>query len=254
MDKSILIIAGLDPTGGAGIAADVETIFYHKLSSLPIISVLTSQNTKAVYDFENVSANIIKKQIKHLTNDISFNAIKLSLLGSGENINNISQLLKKYQNLPIVFDPIIKSGQEQELTIKKNIELIKNKIIPYCLLITPNKSELKKLFPNINQKKAAKEIYKIGCPYMLVTATDTAKIMIKHKLYHNGELLKTFKYKKLNNKFHGTGCTLASSICANIVNGYTVKSSCKKGLKYSYKAITNSKKLGNYQLHPNRFI
>ena len=246
---SVLVFSGLDPSGAAGIAADIETINQFGLTPLPIITTLTVQNTQRVDSLEVTKDSLLERQFNLINEDISFNTVKIGLLGSSSQIIAISKLLKDRKRLNIVLDPILISGTDENLSSIEMIEAMKSELLPLCLLLTPNLAELNVLAPGLSEQAA---VSSLNCPWILVTTSDSSEVQIEHRLYHESKLVKKFTYDKLPNKFHGSGCTLSSAISALITSGEDVDVACKKALQYTYQCLLSAKKIGKMQYHPNR--
>jgi len=246
---SVLVFSGLDPSGAAGIAADIETINQFGLTPLPIITTLTAQNTQRVESLEVTKDSLLERQFNLINEDISFNTVKIGLLGSSSQIIAISKLLKDRKRLNIVLDPILISGTDENLSSIEMIEAMKSELLPLCLLLTPNLAELNVLAPGLSEQAA---VSSLNCPWILVTTSDSSEVQIEHRLYHESKLVKKFTYDKLPNKFHGSGCTLSSAISALIASGEDVDVACKKALQYTYQCLLSAKKIGKMQYHPNR--
>ena len=246
---SVLVFSGLDPSGAAGIAADIETINQFGLTPLPIITTLTVQNTQRVDSLEVTKDSLLERQFNLINEDISFNTVKIGLLGSSSQIIAISKLLKDRKRLNIVLDPILISGTDENLSSIEMIEAMKSELLPLCLLLTPNLAELNVLAPGLSEQAA---VASLNCPWVLVTTSDSSEVQIEHRLYHESKLVKKFTYDKLPNKFHGSGCTLSSAISALIASGEDVDVACKKALQYTYQCLLSAKKIGKMQYHPNR--
>jgi hydroxymethylpyrimidine/phosphomethylpyrimidine kinase len=246
---TVLLFSGLDPTGGAGISADIETINQFGISALPIVTVLTAQNTQEVKLIEATNQKLIETQFKLLSEDIPFRAVKIGLLGSLEQIKTITRLLKEKSDLVIIHDPIISSGNEEKLLDDDAIDYMRNELIPMATILTPNLNELSCLAPGLDEQSA---IASLNCPWILVTTTDNSETDIEHRLYHNSKLVERFSYIKLPDKYHGSGCTLSSAISALIASDVAVNIACRRALDYTYQTLLNAKSLGKMQYHPNR--
>lgn len=246
---NVLIFSGLDPSGAAGVAADIETINQFGVTSLPIITTLTAQNTQRVLSLEVTKNSLLELQFKLIDEDINFNTVKIGLLGSSTQVKKISQLLSGRPGINIILDPIIRASTGDDLNSRKMIEVIKKELIPLCLILTPNQAELNALAPGLNEKSA---VASLNCPWVLVTTSDSSEIQIEHRLYYESELIKKFTYKKLLGEYHGSGCTLSSAIAALIATKISVEDSCQLALEYTYQSLLNAKKVGKMQYHPNR--
>ena len=246
---TVLLFSGLDPSGAAGVSADIETINQFGITPLPIITTLTVQNTQNVTFLEATNNSLIQAQFKSIKEDIDFKVVKIGLLGSSSQIKTIAKLLINRSDLFIVLDPIIVSSSDNELSTDSMIEAMRNDLIPLCSLLTPNLSELSSLAPGLNEQSA---VASLKCPWVLVTTSDSSEVEIEHRLYHHSNLVSKFTYKKLPGNYHGSGCTLSSAISALIATDVSVEDACRRALDYTYQTLLNAKKLGKMQYHPNR--
>lgn len=247
MFDCVLVLSGLDPCGGAGMAADIETINQFGVTPLPIITTLTAQNTQQVSAVQAVDDQFIKKQLDMLTDDIQMNVVKIGLLSSAKQINTIASWINT--NHWIVLDPIIKASTTDELLTQSSIQALKQELLPKVSLLTPNVAELKALAPGLSEQEA---IASLPCEWVLLTTTDTSEHLIEHRLYHQGKLFKCFSYHKLPGDYHGSGCTLSSAISALIASKIEVHIAVKRALDYTYQTLLNAKRIGKIQYHPNR--
>lgn len=246
---SVLLFSGLDPSGAAGISADIETINQFGLNPLPIVTSLTAQNTQRVESIDVVKDSLLEKQFNLLDEDISFNTVKIGLLGSVSQIKTISRLIGEKNTLNVVVDPILISGTQENMSSIKMVGVMKKYLFPKCTILTPNLEELNLLSPGLSEKEA---VSSLNCPWVLVTTSDSSKIDIEHRLYNKSSLIRRFNYKKLPDKFHGSGCTLSSAISALLAKGIAIEEACDQGLAYTYQCLLNAKKLGKMQYHPIR--
>ncbi len=244
----ILVLSGLDPTGGAGLSADIETMAQIGVNALPIATIITVQNTKSFINSQAVSANIIKTQVQHLAEDISFQAIKIGLLANEKQIETIIKIVKTYRHLPIILDPIIITSTNKNILTKKAINKLKI-LADIATIISPNMAELQQL---TNTKDEQEAVNKLKTPWILLTKTDISKKVINHKLYYKNKPYKIFSYKKIIGSFHGSGCTLSSAIASYIVKGSKINKACSLGLDYTYKSLLFKYKIAKNQFHPQR--
>ena len=246
---SVLLFSGLDPSGAAGVSADIETINQFGVTPLPIITTLTAQNTQRVLSLEPTKSSLLELQFKLIDEDISFNTVKIGLLGSPCQVKVISKLLREKRGVNIVLDPIISSSTEHVLSSNEMIDAMKKELIPMCLILTPNLAELNALAPGLNEESA---ISSLNCPWVLLTTSDSSEIQVEHRLYHDSNLIRKFTYKKLAGQYHGSGCTLSSAIAALVALDVGVEDACEKALDYTYQSLLSAKKVGKMQYHPNR--
>ena len=240
--KIILIIGGHDPTGGAGITADIETANHFNCHPLSILTCTTIQDTSGVTKISNMPKDYIYKCFDKLINEFKVNVIKIGLIPSLTASKEILKILsnKKIKNIPIIIDPIIKSGSGTELVTKNNLNYVIKNIYPKSDLLTPNIYEyniIKKLFnidKNINN--------------ILVTnySVRNNEIILNLKT-SNYQKEKNFSIKKFKKKFHGTGCTFSTAIACNISKNISIEKSIKISLLYMKESIINSSVNGKKQ-------
>lgn len=260
---SVLVFAGLDPTGGAGISADIETLSYLKVHPLPIVTCLTVQDTINVKRLEPVDAHLLQQQLDTLKDDIGFNVIKLGLLSSLEIIDLVYQTIKTQIKIPVVFDPILRAGGGANLMNNKADSIIKamrEKIIPYCSIITPNSLEARLLTNKENLDDCAKVLFDLGCENSLITGEhEHDPQQITNILYTADEIKNNissthYHWPRLPNQYHGSGCTLASAISGYLAKGCSIKDAVQQAQDFTNSTLQNAIPLGQGQYHPNRFF
>ncbi len=247
--SKVLIIAGSDSSGGAGIQADIKTVTSLGSYAMTAITAVTSQNSTGVKSIFPVSPSEITKQIEFTSKDIRPDAIKIGMLSNAKVINTILRSLKKIKVKKIILDPVMVAKGGARLIDKKSIKVLKNKLIKEVTLITPNIPEAQILInQKINSKndmiKAGKKLIKKGAKNVLIkgghlkleTAYDI--LLQKNKIF-------IFKNRKIKSKYtHGTGCTLSSAIATYYSCGKSLKKSCEIAIKYVNQAIANAPKYG----------
>jgi hydroxymethylpyrimidine/phosphomethylpyrimidine kinase len=150
-----------------------------------------------------------------------------------------------------VLDPIINASTGVCFLPKKLINALKENLLPKTTLLTPNMAELFALTDEQDEQKAIK---KLTCEWVLLTKTDVSDKNIEHRLYRHGVLIKSFNYQKLPHNYHGSGCTLASSIAALLAKKNRMEIACQIALDYTYQTLLNAKRVGKIQHHPNRHL
>ena len=247
--KNILVISGLDPSGGAGISADIETIHSLNCRALPIITTLTSQNTKTVSLSSPVDIKIIDSQLKILMDDIKFDGIKLGLLADKTIMEYLSEFLDQHKNIPIVVDPILKSSSGKNFINKNYSSIYLDELIPKATIVTPNREEFLELSGCDNLHDGLKSFHST---YTLVTSAKVKNGVLTHILYKEGNFMKEYNYKELPNSYHGSGCTLASAIVCFYLKEKRMIEAVRLALDYTYDSLLNAEKVGKMQYHPFR--
>ena len=247
-NSKILIIAGSDSSGGAGIQADIKTITALGSYAMTAITAITSQNTSGVLSIESVSPKEISKQIEFTAKDIKPDAIKIGMLHSEKVIKAVFKSLKKINAKRIILDPVMVAKGGTKLINNNSIQLIR-KILDRVDLITPNIPEAEILTSyKINSKEdmiyAANILLKKGAKNVLIKGGHLPSLIMQDVLVNKNEI-SIFKNKKINTKnTHGTGCTLSSAITSYYSCGKTLKKSCEMGIKYVNHAIKTRPKYG----------
>lgn len=248
MNDRVLVISGLDPSGGAGIAADIETLNQFGVTPLPLVSVLTVQNTESVTHTQSVDLELLEAQFQHLRQDVDIQVVKLGLLGASDQIGQIARWLGELDKPRVVLDPIIRATSGAALRNTDATQALLA-LLPQVEVLTPNAAELAQLAPDLGESQA---VQSLPCPYILVTNGDADGEVIEHRLYVHGTLFEHYAYHKLPGSYHGSGCTLASAISALMASGVVVEIAVKQALDYTYQSLLNAKTIGKMQFNPNR--
>ena len=247
--SKVLVIAGSDSSGGAGIQADIKTITALGSYAMTAISAVTVQNTTGVNSIVTIKAKEIEKQILFTCKDIKPDAIKIGMLHSSEVILSVINALKKIKNIKIVLDPVMVAKGGAKLINQKAIKTLKKKLIKKAYLITPNIPEAeiltKKKIRNLKDMiYAANILLELGAKNVLVKGGHKNTKYMEDVLL-SGKELKIFRNKKIKTKnTHGTGCTLSSAIATFLSCGKPLKKSCELGTKYVNQAIGSNLNYG----------
>ena len=247
--SKVLIIAGSDSSGGAGIQADIKTVTSLGCYAMTAITAVTAQNTTGVKSILAIKPKEISNQIEFTSKDIKPNAIKIGMLHSNKVISAVTKSLKKINIKKIVLDPVMVAKGGTKLINDKAIADIKKKLIKNILLITPNIPEAELLtntkINSINDMiKAGKLLVNLGARNVLIKGGHLKSTQM-NDIFLNKKIVKIFKSKKYRSKnTHGTGCTLSSAIAANLSCGKDLIKSCELGIKYVNEAIRSNLNLG----------
>lgn len=251
----VLCFSGADPTGGAGVQADIEAIASHGGHAAPVITAITIQDTRNVSDFVPVDADLIVQQARAVLEDLPVVGIKIGMVGSVENVEAIHSILTDYPKLPVTYDPVIHAGGGGSLSSSNMVEAINNLLLPLTYVLTPNISEVHALAQGADtHATAAMSLLDTDCDYILLTGTHANTEEVEHKLYGNHRELNTYRYERLPGSYHGSGCTLSASIAALIAIGQEPVNAIHHALDYTHKTLRHSLRLGMNQRHPNRFF
>ncbi len=237
LKSKILIIAGSDSSGGAGIQADIKTVTSLGSYAMTAITAITSQNTTGVLSISKVSLKEIKNQIEYTSKDIKPDAIKIGMLHSSKVINLVLNSLNKIKTKKIILDPVMVAKGGTKLIDQKSIEIIKSKLMKKVSLITPNVPEAEilaktKIKTVDDMVIAGKRLIKFGAKNVLIKGGHLNSKQV-FDIFLNKNELKIFENKRITTKnTHGTGCTLSSAIATFFSCGKTLKSSCRMAINY----------------------
>ena len=247
--SKILIIAGSDSSGGAGIQADIKTATSLGVYSMTAVTAVTIQNTTGVKSVIPLPANEIYNQIVYTSKDIRPNAIKIGMLHSMSTINKVLKSLNKMKINKIVLDPVMVAKGGSKLISDGAIEIMKKKLLNKVSLITPNLPEAQiltgiKIESIKDMVLASNKLIDLGVPNVLIKGGHFKSKKV-HDIFVNKNQIKIFINKRLNTKnTHGTGCTLSTAITSFFSCGKPLKKSCELGIKYVNSAIRTNPKFG----------
>ena len=247
--SKILIIAGSDSSGGAGIQADIKTVTALGGYVMTAVTAITAQNTTGVKSVVPIPSKEIQKQILFTSKDIKPDAIKIGMLHSSDVIISVLRSLRKVKTKKIILDPVMVAKGGFKLINNRAIKTLKTRLIKKVFLITPNVPEAEvltkiKIKSLEDMIRAANILLKFGAKNILIKGGHiNTKTM--HDVFLNKKQLKIFKNKKIKTKnTHGTGCTLSSAIATFFACGKNINKSCELGIKYVNQSIRSNLNYG----------
>jgi len=247
--QKVLIIAGSDSSGGAGIQADIKTVTSLGCYAMTAITAVTAQNTTGVKSIVPIKPKDISSQIDFSAKDIRPNAIKIGMLHSKQVIQAVLKSLNKIKIKKIILDPVMIAKGGYKLIDDKAIKVLKDKLLRKAYLITPNIPEAEVLtntrIKNLNDMiKVANILLKFGVKNILLKGGH-GKTKFVNDVFLNKKKLKIFKSKRIKTKnTHGTGCTLSSAITTFFACGKTINKSCELAIKYVNQSIRSNLNYG----------
>lgn len=251
----VMSFAGLDPSGGAGLQADIEAIASQGCHAAPVATALTVQDTRNVHRLEPVEPMLVVQQARAVLEDMPVKAFKLGLLGSVEVVEAVHSILVDYPHLPVVFDPVLAAGGGRELADEELIDALRELLLPQATLITPNSIEARRLAPEADSLQAcAMALLELGSEFVLITGAHEPTEAVENHLYGGHRLLEAFSWPRLNGSFHGSGCTLASAIAGMLAQGNEPFSAVHQAQEYTWHALAEGYVAGMGQRLPNRFF
>jgi len=251
---TILCLSGFDPSGGAGIQADIESIASMGGHAVPVITALTVQNTQNVNRFEPVETELFTEQVTKLLEDVAVKAIKIGMVGSLNIIEAISGILKENPELPVIYDPVLAAGGGAKLTETGMLAAIQELLLPHTTILTPNSPEARILSNEDELNACGLKLMEQGCDAVLLTGTHEDSKHVDNMWFYEGRHVETFSWDRLPNEYHGSGCTLASAIAALIAQGLDPFNAINEAQDYSWNTLKHAFKISDTgQLIPNRF-
>lgn len=276
----VLTFAGADPTGGAGIQADLMTIASLGCHPLSVITAITVQDSQRVHAVNPVDSDWLEDQARQVLEDMTVSAFKVGLIGSVENVAAIAEVVSDYPDIPLVLDPVLAAGNGDDLANEEIIAAIRELLIPQTTVLTPNSLEARRLAaPDLGDDEhpladCAFRMLALGCEYVLVTGTHENTSQVVNWLYgpvadgsldENDEppdsegrvavgLVRSDAWTRLSGSFHGSGCTLASALAAMLANGQDVPAAAREAQDYTWNTLKHAFRPGMGQFIPDRFF
>ncbi len=252
---AVLSFAGLDPTGGAGLQADIEALASMGAHGCPVATALTVQDTRTVHRIMPVPLTDIVEQARAVLEDISVAAVKVGLLGSVGAAEAVHSILSDYPDLPVVVDPVLASGDGTPLADADLVEALRVLVLPLATVATPNSLEARRLAPEADSLEAcAQEILDLGTRFVLVTGAHEPGEAVSNVLYGNHRLLERYDWARLPHDYHGSGCTLSAAIAGLLAHGLEPYSAIAEAQEYTWEALRHGTRPGLGQHLPNRFF
>lgn len=251
----VMTFSGNDPTGGAGLQADIEALLSHGCHTAPVITTLTVQDTQDVISYTPLDGGLIVEQARAVLEDMPVSVFKLGLLPSTDAVEAVHSILNDYPDIPVVMDPVLASGSGAMLVEEDTIEAICTLLLPQATVLTPNSREARLLAPEGDTLEAcAMALLDKGAEFVLITGTHENTPSVENRLYSNRRMLESFTWERLEGSFHGSGCTLASSIAGLLAQGMEPFSAIHEAQEYTWQALAEGYRIGMGQQLPNRLF
>ena len=256
---AVLTFAATDPSGGAGIQADILTLSSMGCHPLSVITAITVQNTSGVEAISPLDADLVADQARAILEDIPVAAFKIGVLGSAENVAVIAEIVSDYPEIPLILDPVLASGRGDEFANDDILSAIKELLIPQCTVITPNTPELRRLIledeeESISIERLSMRLIEMGCEYVLVTGTHEPTPDVINTLFFEKGMVRSDTWQRLPGSYHGSGCTLASALAATIARGLDISEAVREAQEYTWQALKFGFRPGMGQFVPDRLF
>ena len=260
----VLTFAASDPTGGAGIQADLMTIASLGCHPLSVITALTVQDTTGIDSVLAIDSDWVEDQARALLEDMPVDVFKIGLLGSIDNIAVIARIIADYPDIPLVFDPVLASGRGDELADEEMIAALQELLLPQTTILTPNSLEARRLtrWADANDDdehdqplaECARRLLTFGCDHVLLTGTHDTTPQVVNVLYNGDGVVRSDTWPRLPGSYHGSGCTLASAVAAGLAHRLSISEAVGEAQEYTWKSLAAGFRPGMGQFIPDRFF
>jgi hydroxymethylpyrimidine/phosphomethylpyrimidine kinase len=254
----VLTFAASDPSGGAGMQADLLTLASMGCHPLSVITALTVQDTAGVEGVLPIDADWVSDQARCLLEDMPVDAFKIGVLGSLESIAAIAEILSDYPDVPVVLDPVLASGRGDEFATDEMTDAIRELLLPHTTILTPNSLEARRLADveddDTPLAMCAERLIEMGAGHVLVTGTHEPTTDVVNTLYGKSGIVRSDTWARLPGSYHGSGCTLASAIAAMLANGLDLSEAVREAQDYTWHALRKGYRPGMGQFLPDRLF
>ncbi|MCF6338165.1 MAG: hydroxymethylpyrimidine/phosphomethylpyrimidine kinase [Gammaproteobacteria bacterium] len=251
----VMSFAGTDPSGGAGLQADIETLISMGCHATSVVTAVTVQDTQQLFRYQAMSPTLLIEQARTVLEDVPVSAFKIGMIGSAENAEAIQSILLDYPDIPVVLDPLISAGGGGELANDELIDAMVNLLFPLTTVLTPNSEEARIFAPEADTLDAcAQELLELGSEFILITGSHENTPHVINSLYSESRLLESYTWDRLPGSFHGTGCTLAAAIAGLLAQDLPMTSAILEAQEFTWETLNNSYRIGMGQNIPNRLF
>jgi hydroxymethylpyrimidine/phosphomethylpyrimidine kinase len=257
LPPAVLAFAGADPTGGAGLQADVLTLAASGCHPLTVVTAITVQDTAGVSAVQVVEAAWVTRQAAALLADARVAAFKVGMVGSAANAAAIAGIAAAHPEVPLVLDPVLASGRGDALANAAVVRALLAELVPHAAVVTPNSLEARRLAArddeaNLPLAVCAARLIERGARCVLVTGTHEPTPEVVNVLYGPRGVVRTDRWPRLPASYHGSGCTLASAIAAELAKGCAVPDAVHNAQDYTWRTLEQAYRPGAGQSIPDR--
>ena len=256
-----MTFSATDPSGGAGLQADVLTLASLGCHPLSVTTGITVQDTVGVDSLMALGSEWVNDQARSILEDMDVVIFKCGVLSSLENMTTVAEIVADYPNIPLIIDPVLASGRGDDLANADMLLAMTELLFPQSLLITPNSFEARRLviedneeFSSITIEECAKRLRVMGCENTLITGTHEKTDSVINTLFNQQGQPTPFYWDRLPGNYHGSGCTLTSAIAGYYAKGLSLEVAVENAQNFTWHTLNNAFKLGMGQSIPDRFF
>ena len=271
----VLTFAACDPTGGAGMQADLLTIASLGCHAASVVTGITVQDTTGVDEFVPIDADHIDDQARTILEDMRVAAFKIGVLGDVETVAAVAEIVSDYPDVPVILDPVLASARGDPFADDDTLLAIRELLIPQTMLITPNSFEARRLAATeegdgegnedahaanqpLGLDAAAARLIGWGATCVLITGTHEHTSDVINTLYGERDgatvRIRSDSWQRLQGSYHGSGCTLASAIAALVAAGVALEDAVREAQDYPWQPLRAGFRPGMGQFIPDRFF
>ncbi|WP_434456927.1 hydroxymethylpyrimidine/phosphomethylpyrimidine kinase [Stutzerimonas urumqiensis] len=249
----VLCLSGHDPSGGAGLQADIEALLAQGCHAAPTVTALTVQDTVDVADFRVLDRAWVLAQARAVMADLPIAAVKLGMLGSTEMVETVLELLQSLPGVPLVCDPVLRAGGGGSLGPDDVGYALRERLFPLSTIATPNLPEARILadLPNGTADECAERLLP-HIEHLLITGGHGDEQEVHNRLYSRDGRREDFLCQRLPGSYHGSGCTLASALSGRLALGEGLASAVRSALDYTWRTLRDAEAPGRGQYIPRR--
>jgi len=264
----VLVFAGTDPTGGAGLQADILTLASLGCHAISVVTAVTVQDTVGVDDYLPMEAEWIADQARSVLEDMPVAAIKIGMIGSVEAVAAIAEVVSDYPDIPLVLDPVLSSGRGDPLANEELMAALIDLLLPQTTVLTPNSIEARRLAEGVDDDDeeevdtdseaapdladCARELIDLGCEFVLITGAHEQGAQVVNTLYNTRGVVHRQAWERLPGSYHGSGCTLAAALAGFLALGQDVAEAAKEAQAYTWQTLKHAYRPGMGQFIPDR--
>jgi hydroxymethylpyrimidine kinase/phosphomethylpyrimidine kinase len=239
MRPVVLCLSGLDPSGGAGLQADIETVAALGGHAAVACTALTIQDSQRVHGFTPVAPALVLRQAEAVLADLPVAAVKLGMLGSAAMAAAIAGLLARHPQLPVVLDPVLAANSGGPLA-EGDMEAALLQLFPLATIVTPNTPEARRLAGTTDLVEAVSVLRGRGAAHLLLKGGHEAGAQLVNRLYGPHGLLAESRRPRLPGEYHGSGCTLAAAIAAGLAAGLALPAAVARAENFVARALAQA--------------
>lgn len=257
----VMTFAASDPSGGSGLQADIMTLSSMGCHALTVVTAITVQDSAGVEDVLPIEADWVSGQARALLEDMPVAAFKVGLLGSVEAMAAVAEIISDYPDVPVVLDPVLSTGRGGEQASEEMLGAMRELLLPLAHILTPNGPEARRLSQDEadaeddpDLAECGRRLVGAGAEYVLVTGTHENTLQVVNTLYGENGVVRSDTWERLPGAYHGSGCTLAAAIAANLANGLDAEDAVRDAQDYTWQALAAGFRPGMGRHLPDRFF